>query len=65
MNFETSVDIDLNDLAYELSKDGSMTSNNYDKLIEFVLAVDDHVCDLQFTKALVARLNGVIEECES
>ncbi len=64
MQFETNVDLDLNDLAYELAKDRNVIHNDYEMLHDFIVTIDEYVDDLQFTKALHSRLSGIIAECE-
>jgi hypothetical protein len=53
------------DVSRSIARSGDMQRDNYRGMIDFILDIDEHVCDLQFTKALYAKLGTVIEECES
>ena len=43
MKIRTSVDIDLNELAYSV-----YGGTSDEELINFILSLDDRVCDVQF-----------------
>ena len=51
MKISTRVDIDLNELADNIYKGASD-----EELINFILSLDDRVCDVQFSKQLVVKL---------
>jgi len=49
-----------NDIARSVANSGDMVRDNYRGLLNFIMDVDDYVCDIQFTVALRDRLNEVI-----
>ena len=51
MKISTRVDIDLNELAYSIFE-----STNEEELINFILNLDDRVCDADFSKRLIVKL---------
>ena len=51
MKIRTSVDIDLNELAYSVYE-----GTSDEELINFILSLDDHVADVEFSKQLIAKL---------
>lgn len=51
MKIRTSVDIDLNELAYSVYE-----GTSDEELINFILNLDDRVCDVQFSKQLIIKL---------
>jgi hypothetical protein len=48
-------------LAVSIAEDWEMQRGNYLQLINFIVDIDESVCDLQFTIALRDRLNLIIE----
>jgi uncharacterized membrane protein len=48
-------------LAQSVAEDWEMRKGNYLQLINFIVDIDEEVCDLQFTIALRDRLNLIIE----
>lgn len=54
------LDVDVAALAEELA-----FNIPSDKLVDFVLEMDAHLCELSFTKELRDRLTQVIDECEA
>ena len=51
MKIRTSVDIDLNELAYSIYE-----GTSDEELINFILNLDDRVADVDFSKQLVVKL---------
>ena len=51
MKIRTSVDIDLNELAYNVYE-----GTSDEELINFILNLDDRVADVDFSKQLVVKL---------
>ena len=51
MKIRTSVDIDLSEMAEAVYQGCSD-----EELINFILSLDDRVCDVQFSKQLVVKL---------
>ena len=51
MKIRTSVDIDLNELAYSVYE-----GTSDEELINFILNLDDRVCDAGFSKRLIVKL---------
>lgn len=51
MKIRTSVDIDLNEVAEAVYQGCSD-----EELINFILNLDDRVCDVQFSKQLIIKL---------
>ena len=51
MKISTRVDIDLNELAYSVYEGISD-----EELINFILNLDDHVADVEFSKQLIVKL---------
>ena len=51
MKIRTSVDIDLNELAYSVYE-----GTSDEELINFILNLDDRVADVDFSKQLVVKL---------
>ena len=51
MKIRTSVDIDLNELAYSVYE-----GTSDEELINFILNLDDRVADVDFSKQLVIKL---------
>jgi hypothetical protein len=62
VSISIEAEVNQNDLAQSIAREYDMTRGNYKGLIEFIVDIDDYVCDLQFTKALRDRLNEIIEE---
>jgi hypothetical protein len=65
VSIRLSAEVDTNDVAESIVNDYEMTRDNYRGLLQFVVDIDDYVCDLQFTKALRDRLTEIIAECEA
>ena len=59
MNIEVVASINLEDFALAIAR-----SRDHDTIQGFVQAIDDYVCDLEFTKALRDRLTEVIDREE-
>ena len=55
MKISTRVDIDLNELAYSVYEGCSE-----EELINFILNLDDRVCDAGFSKRLIVKLVEVL-----
>lgn len=55
-----SMQVDASDLADDLAY-----GLDREDLLDFVLAVEEQVADLEFTKELRDRLNEIIAECEA
>ena len=51
MKIRTSVDIDLNELAYNVYE-----STSDEELINFILNLDERVADVEFSKQLIVKL---------
>ena len=51
MKIRTSVDIDLNELAYSIYE-----STNEEELINFILNLDERAADSDFSKKLLVKL---------
>ena len=51
MKIRTSVDIDLNELAYSIFE-----STNEEELINFILNLDERAADAEFSKKLLVKL---------
>ena len=51
MKIRTSVDIDLNELAYSVYE-----GTSDEELINFILNLDDRVADVEFSKKLLVKL---------
>jgi len=51
MKISTSVDIDLNELAYSIFE-----STNEEELINFILNLDERAADAEFSKKLLVKL---------
>ena len=51
MKIRTSVDIDLNELAYSVYE-----GTSDEELLNFILNLDDRVCDADFSKRLIVKL---------
>ena len=51
MKIRTSVDIDLNELAYSVYE-----GTSDEELINFILNLDDRVADVEFSKQLIVKL---------
>ena len=51
MHISTIVDIDLNEVAEAIYQGCSN-----EELINFILSLDDRVCDVQFSKQLIVKL---------
>lgn len=60
MQYETSVDIDLDDIASSLAHNPDLARDNYRGLLDFIEDVDDYVCDAEFTRALYARIGKLV-----
>lgn len=60
MSIRIDAEINQNDLALSVAREWEMTRNNYAGLIDFIVDIDDYVCDLDFTKALRDRLTEII-----
>ena len=56
MKIRTSVDIDLNELAYSVYEGTS----DEEELINFILNLDDRVADVEFSKRLIVKLVEVL-----
>lgn len=57
---ELDAEVDTSDFVRRVARAYEMTRDNYAGLLEFIVDIDDEVCDLQFTKALHARLSEII-----
>ena len=51
MKIRTSVDIDLNELAYSVYE-----GTSDEELINFILSLDERVADVEFSKQLIVKL---------
>lgn len=61
MSIRIDAEVNQNDLAQSIASEWEMTSDNYTGLIDFIVDIDDYVCDIEFTTALRDRLNDIIE----
>lgn len=61
VSLELSATVNSGDVAVSIARDVDMQSNNYEGMIDFILDIDEGVCDLQFTVALRDRLSEIIE----
>lgn len=64
MQIEVGAEIHSSDIASAMSRAYEMTRDDYAGLLEFILEIDEGVCDLQFTIALRDKLSEVIAECQ-
>lgn len=64
MSIRINAEVNANDVAESIALSPDMQRDNYRGLIDFIVDIDDYVCDLQFTKALHSRLSEIIAECE-
>lgn len=64
MSIRVDADVNQSDLALSISREYELTRNNYAGLIDFIVDIDDYVCDLDFTKALRDRLTEIIDSEE-
>lgn len=53
-------EVSTSDISYSLVRSDEMLRDNYAGLLEFILEIDNMICDLQFTIALRNELNKVI-----
>lgn len=65
MSIRVDAEVNENDLAYSIAFGWGTDGGTYQGLIDFIVDVDEYVCDLRFTKALLDRLSGILEEEES
>jgi len=64
MNINLNTSVNTNNLAFSIADDEGLQKSNYEGLIDFIVDIDDYVCDLEFTKLLRDRLNHFIKIAE-
>lgn len=62
MSIRIGAEVNTNDVVESIGEDWGMTRDNYRGLLQFIVDIDDYVCDLQFTIALRDRLNEIIAQ---
>jgi len=60
MQIPAHVDLDLDDISYAIGTSREMSET---EVINFIMDIDERVCDCAFTKKLIKRLEAVVEEC--
>lgn len=60
MMIEIDSEVDTSDITRQVANAYEMVRDNYAGLLEFILDIDENICDLQFTIALRDRLNEII-----
>ncbi len=60
MSLELEATVNSGDVSRSVARDDDMLRDNYRGMIDFILDIDEEVCDLQFTKALRDRLSEII-----
>ena len=61
MMFEVESEVDTSEIVRAIKGSYEMRRDDYAGTLEFILDIDEAVCDLQFTIALRDRLNELIE----
>lgn len=57
---EIDSEVDTSDITRQVANAYEMVRDDYAGLLEFILDIDENVCDLQFTIALRDRLGEII-----
>lgn len=61
MSIRINASVNANDIAESIANSPDMRHDNYRGLIEFIMDIDEYVCDLQFAIALRDRFAEIVE----